>query len=171
MRRRAKILVVDDDADFRHILSAHLADSGYDAVFLETLENVTNLARLERPDAILLDMRVPGGDSFEVTRELRAEPGVEKTPIILMSAYHVSFFKDRAAQAGVTRLLQKPFTRDDLVAALESELSARNGDDVTRPDEEAIRGESRSLFGGQLESRLSRREEPSGEDRDDDRRT
>ena len=158
-RRRAKILVVDDDADFRYILSAHLDDSGYDAVFLETLENVTSLARLERSDAILLDMRVPGGDSFAVADELRSEPGLEKTPTILMSAYHVSFFRERAAQSGVARLLQKPFTRDQFVAAIEAELSAASS-------RQAIRGETRSLFGGQLQGRLAPRDRGNGQEPD-----
>ena len=120
------ILIIDDDASVRDSLRRTLHKEGY--TILEASEGKAGLKQLERSlaDLILLDMFMPDKDGLETIGELRrTHPGIR---IIAMSGGGFKGTVDVlhvATKLGARRTLAKPFTREQLLEAVETEL-ARN---------------------------------------------
>jgi signal transduction histidine kinase/CheY-like chemotaxis protein len=120
---RAHILVVDDNADMREyvarILRKHwtVETAGDGATALEA-------ARARRPDLVLSDVMMPGIDGFALVRELRADPRIATTPIMLLSARAGEEAAAEGLRAGADDYLVKPFSASALVVRIEAQLSA-----------------------------------------------
>ena len=80
-----KILVADDVATTRKILGELLNSAGYDVLEASDGEQVLDLASKERPDLIVLDLVMPKVTGFDVVREIRKDPRVRNTPILIVS--------------------------------------------------------------------------------------
>jgi len=118
------ILVIDDGADNRLLLSATLSRAGYEPMLAEDGE--TGLAMLETrtPDLILLDYAMPGLTGPEVARRIRARPKTAHTPIILLTASADEGHIDEAFSAGADDYIVKPFDRRIMLARIESMIRA-----------------------------------------------
>jgi len=81
-----KIVIVDDEADIVKILTYRLKAKGYEVFSAANGEDGLALIDKERPGLILLDLRLPGMDGLEVTKELRKKVALKDTPIILITA-------------------------------------------------------------------------------------
>jgi signal transduction histidine kinase len=117
--RDAKILVIDDDPDVRQFLCASLEGLGYDVV--EAADGVAGLTMLdlEAPDLMLVDFAMPGMNGAEVAEAARARrPGL---PILFASGY-ADIAAVEAAVTDVARMLRKPFSLNELAAAVETAL-------------------------------------------------
>jgi CheY-like chemotaxis protein len=108
------VLVVDDEASVRSLISSSLRDHGYRIV--EAGDGVTALrmARELKPAAVVLDVELPALDGTTVLQSLRSDPEMGLLPIIGMSGYDI----DPAAERSFTCLLQKPFSPSDVVFVL-----------------------------------------------------
>lgn len=105
-----KLLIVDDEADFRFLLSAEFADLGWDIdEAVDGLQALEKLAR-ERFDAVILDYRMPRLSGAEVCQKLR-EAGND-VPVVLVTA--ATGVEQIAVSAGATTFLGKPFSFDEL---------------------------------------------------------
>ena len=116
-KRDLSVLVVDDDATFRRMLVAVLDDEGFDVLGAATdgLEGVS-LARSLRPDAIMLDVRMPGLDGLAAGRQIRdADPEVR---LVFLSAYDDPTLQREAAALGANDFLVKGCRLSELVDAL-----------------------------------------------------
>ncbi len=80
-----KILVADDAATIRTIAGGLLTDAGYNVLRAEDGEQALVLTHNEHPDLIVLDLVMPKMTGFEVVREIRQDPRVKDTPILIMS--------------------------------------------------------------------------------------
>jgi CheY-like chemotaxis protein len=107
----------------RSLLVDLLASLGFETVDAASGEAALAAAIAERLDVILLDLRMPGMDGFELTRRLRALPNGPRLKIIAMSASVLSFNTDDAFAAGCDDFLPKPFRESDLIAKLGLHLS------------------------------------------------
>ena len=116
---RRKILIVDDERDLAAPLARRLAAvGGFEvAVALDGIDGARQALEM-RPDAVLLDLAMPGMDGWELCRVLRADPRTSGTRIIVMTAWLSQDLGRRAAAAGAARLLLKPFKEDELMEAL-----------------------------------------------------
>ncbi len=114
---RRRLLVVDDVAINRSVLRELLAPLGFE--IREAVDGPTalDLAARERPDLVLLDLRMGGMDGFALARQLRAAhgPGLK---LVAMSASVLTFGRDDAFAAGCDDFLPKPFREDELLARL-----------------------------------------------------
>lgn len=110
------ILIVDDDSRFRGFVSAVLEQAGYDTGEASTGEEAVEAVRSERPDLLVLDVRLPGVSGYEVCHQLRREFG-ESLPILFVSGERMESF-DRVAGLllGGDDYLVKPFAPDELLA-------------------------------------------------------
>jgi DNA-binding NarL/FixJ family response regulator len=110
------ILIVDDDADFRALVSMLCVRAGYDCVEAATGNEAISLARAKRPEVVLLDVDLGNASGYEVCRELRSRFG-ESLPIILLSGTRTETF-DRVAglHLGADDYVVKPFEPEELVA-------------------------------------------------------
>ena len=113
------ILVVDDNADTRLILGARLRANHYHTVFAADALQAMSVALKERPDAILLDLGLPGGNGLMVLERLKANTALSGTPVIIVSAEDPLVAEACTIEAGAVSFLQKPVDQDMLMAAVQ----------------------------------------------------
>lgn len=117
-----KILVVDDNAENRALAQATLEDEDYVVILAASGEAAIGLFEAERPDCILLDVRMPGTDGFAVCSRIRALPGGQETPIVFLTALRDVDTFDRALRAGGDDFLTKPVRPTELVVRVQAAL-------------------------------------------------
>jgi DNA-binding response OmpR family regulator len=132
------VLVVDDDADIRDVIRINLAAEGYRVVAAGDGEEALRLAQRSRPDAIFLDVLMPGLDGWGTLARLK-RPGshLADVPVFMLTALGEPQDRLRGGIEGAIRYLTKPFQPRDLVAVL---------DDLFGPETEpepAVRGRVR----------------------------
>jgi DNA-binding response OmpR family regulator len=119
-----KILIIEDDAVTRRILDAQLRAAGYDTVIAYDGITALRAAQKEKPNLVLLDLGLPGGDGFNVMERFRQLPQLSTIPIIVFSARDPAHWKERALEAGAVAFLPKPLDKETLLAAVKSQLPA-----------------------------------------------
>jgi two-component system KDP operon response regulator KdpE len=115
----ARVLVVDDEAPILRALVANLRARGYQPDAAATGEDALKLAAKHHPDAVVLDLGLPGMSGIEVIRGLR---GWTRVPIIVLSARGAERDKVAALDAGADDYVTKPFGMDELFARLRAAL-------------------------------------------------
>ncbi len=111
-----RVLVVDDDEGILGFIREILTDEGYEVVEAIDGAEALDRARRQRPDLILLDMRMPAMDGWEFAEAYRSAPGPH-APIIVMTAARDA--ADIAADIHAQGYLAKPFTLDRLLSVVE----------------------------------------------------
>jgi CheY-like chemotaxis protein len=110
----AKILIVDDDPDCVELLSIHLLRRGHVVVGAKDGPEALERASWERPDLILLDLRMPSVDGIRVIEILRGNELTAETPIVLMSAADKEWATRRLPADPLVRFIEKPLDFDAL---------------------------------------------------------
>ena len=105
-----RILVVEDHEENRQIMRDLLTHAGYEMLEAHTGEDGVSAAARERPDLILMDIQLPGIDGYEVTRRIKADPGLRAIPIIAVTSYALSGDDQKALAAGCDAYVTKPFS-------------------------------------------------------------
>lgn len=106
-----RILIIEDSDSIRHMIEALVRASGHAVEAVPTGVKGIERALAQPPDAVLLDLHLPGGfDGFEVCRRLRDEESTRAVPIIVISALNDDVSKQRALEAGATAYYTKPFS-------------------------------------------------------------
>ncbi|HTE04561.1 MAG TPA: response regulator [Planctomycetota bacterium] len=120
-----RVLVVDDERSIAQALGIRLRAAGYDVQCAFDGFSGLAAAREWRPAAIVLDIRMPDIDGFEVNRRLRAQPELASTPVIFLSANVQESARQAALAAGAQAFLTKPYESGDVLAAVRSALEDR----------------------------------------------
>jgi len=116
------VLVIEDHEDNRRIMHDLLTSKGYEVIeAVNGLEGV-DAAETHRPDLILLDIQLPGIDGYEATRRIKANPDLQKIPIIVVTSYAMSGDDVKAFEAGCDAYLAKPFSPRVLLAKIREYL-------------------------------------------------
>jgi CheY-like chemotaxis protein len=110
----AAVLVIEDDADVRQLLEGVLSDEGYRVVSAAGTSDGLRLARELHPDAITLDLDLPGLEGWSLLSTLKSDPDLGEVPIVVL----VVAGDHTAAPLGATDFLTKPVDRDRLAAVL-----------------------------------------------------
>jgi len=110
------ILVVEDHEDNRRIMRDLLMSSGYEVIEAVTGEEGVTAAETYRPDLILMDVQLPGMDGYEATRRIKANPDLQKVPIIVVTSYALSGDDVKAFEAGCDAYVTKPYSPRELLA-------------------------------------------------------
>lgn len=103
-----KILLVEDNEMNRDMLSRRLARKGYEVCVTDDGQKGVEMAARERPDIILMDMSLPVIDGWEATRQIKANPVMQSTPVIALTAHAMSGDRDKALEAGCDDYDTKP---------------------------------------------------------------
>lgn len=130
MDERARVLVVDDEAQIVRALSINLQALGYEVDSAASGEEALRKAADDRPDAVILDLGLPGIDGVEVIRGLR---GWTRIPIIVLSVREEEREKIAALDAGADDYVTKPFGMGELVARLRAALRRSSDSDRSAP--------------------------------------
>jgi CheY-like chemotaxis protein len=117
-----KILIVEDDQDTRQLLNVRLQSSGYETAFAFDAVTAVAVAREERPDLILLDFGLPGGDGAVVMERLKSFPALAHIPVIVVSAREPTATGERALIAGAAAYVQKPIDNEQLLGVIRNAL-------------------------------------------------
>lgn len=120
-----RVLVVDDEAPMRFMLSKQLNRAGFDTVTAADGEAALTAAAANAFDAIVLDVVMPGMDGFEVCRRLKADPLTAGTPVLFLSASCSGEFRRRAFRLGADDFLAKPFETNELPTYIQAILRRR----------------------------------------------
>jgi two-component system, OmpR family, KDP operon response regulator KdpE len=115
----SRVLVVDDEAPILRALATNLRARGYTVDVAATGEDALVLAARHRPDAVILDLGLPGISGIEVIEGLR---GWTAVPILILSAREAESEKVAALDAGADDYVTKPFGMDELLARLRASL-------------------------------------------------
>jgi len=119
------ILLVDDFEDARDIYSTYLAFRGYRVVVAGSGPEALAHATIERPDLVLLDIRMPGMTGTEVLRTLRQDPLFQHLPIVALTALALDDERRAALEAGFDVVIAKPCLPEDLFTAIQPLLTRR----------------------------------------------
>lgn len=114
-RGRARVLVVDDDAEILELTQMILRDGGYEVRTRTSGEAALGEARRWEPDLILLDINMPGMDGWEVLRLLKVDDGTRRIPVALFSIRYDVREKVVGLQQGAYDYITKPFSYDELL--------------------------------------------------------
>lgn len=118
----ARILVVDDQPANVRLLEARLQAEYFDVCTADNGPKALELARLEQPDVILLDVMMPGMDGYEVCRRLKADAATRHIPVVMVTALDQSEDRIKGLDAGADDFLTKPVDEVSLFARVRSLL-------------------------------------------------
>ena len=120
---QSRILVVDDDPDALDLAVAMIEDNGYEIETATSGSEALDAIARQRPDAIILDLMLPGMDGFEVVHRMSLNPEWRSIPVILLTARDLSHEERRALDIGTARIIQKGnVSRDELLAEVKTVL-------------------------------------------------
>ncbi|HET9220891.1 MAG TPA: response regulator [Roseiflexaceae bacterium] len=116
----AAVLIVDDDPANLELLFQHLSQAGYRVLVAETGQLALERAELAQPEAILLDVMMPGMDGFETCRRLKQQATTQAIPVIFMTALADTADKVKGFAAGGVDYVTKPFQPEELLARVQA---------------------------------------------------
>jgi DNA-binding NtrC family response regulator len=119
------ILIVDDEKALRDGLSEAIRDLGYEPVVASSGREALAVAARTKPDAALLDLRMPDMDGLQVLARLRNDGGGSKPPVAIITAYATAANTIEAMRLGAFDHLTKPIGREDLASLLERMIRSR----------------------------------------------
>ncbi len=117
-----KVLVVDDVAANRNILTTTLESAGYSVFVAPHGMGALKVVKINEPDLILLDVLMPGMDGFEVCEKLKADESTRRIPIIFITANDGTESVVRGFQAGAVDFISKPFKAEEALARVATHL-------------------------------------------------
>jgi len=116
-----KILIIDDERPIRETLEMFLREKGYEVLTSEDGEDGLKAVQSERPEIVILDIRLPGMDGLEVLRRIKEKQ--EDIHVIMMTAYHDMETTDQAMKLGAYEYIHKPLDVDEFEMAIEKVVS------------------------------------------------
>ncbi len=120
-----KILVIDDELEFRASLAPILAIQGYEMLECDNGAKGIALARVDRPDLILCDVNMKGVNGYLTLHAVRHDPKLASIPFILMTGLPDNDGIIQAMQMGADGFLHKPFTPEELLKLIASRINQR----------------------------------------------
>lgn len=120
--RKYQIMIADDHEENRLVVQEMLAPLGFSMINAKDGEEAVALTRSEHPDLILMDLRMPGKDGYQASKEIKASIEGKEIPIIALTASILELDKQHLAEFGMIDFLRKPFKENDLFILIEKYL-------------------------------------------------
>jgi len=120
----ARILIVEDTPHNLELMTYLLNASGHTVIPATTGERGLALARIERPDLMVLDVQLPDTDGYQVLAQLRADPDLAVTPVVAVTSYAMVGDSDSALAAGFDGYLSKPIDPVSFARDIDAQLPA-----------------------------------------------
>jgi CheY-like chemotaxis protein len=113
-----KVLVIEDNAVDRKLMSAVLQTDGHEALECDCAEGALEVIRSYHPDVILLDLNLPGGDGLALVRKLQEALDTGHIPIVAVTAYPLLYHGPDVLAAGCATCIIKPIDTRELVSQI-----------------------------------------------------
>jgi DNA-binding response OmpR family regulator len=128
MDQKKKILVVDDERDIVKALMIRLKANGYEVVTAFDGAQGVFMAHKEKPDLIILDIRMPAGDGFSVAERLKSSMYTFSIPIIFLTGSPERDAEGRAMELGARFYIKKPYDPEELLDAVKRAIETSPSD-------------------------------------------
>ncbi|BCA52919.1 hypothetical protein W02_00590 [Nitrospira sp. KM1] len=122
---QSKILVVDDALDSWQLLSTILRNHHFQPVWAADGIQAMSEARKHQPQAILLDLGLPGGDGFVVLERLKGNRFLSAIPVIIVTVQDPRIAEQKALEHGAAAFLRKPVKAEELIAAVHQAIDGK----------------------------------------------
>ncbi len=118
-----RILVVDDEAHIRHVVSMKLERAGYEVIMACDGDEALEACRAAKPDLIITDYQMPVMTGIEFCKRRREMEGCGDAPAIMLTARGFDIMPEDLVEAGIVCQIDKPFSPREIVAMVESILA------------------------------------------------
>ncbi len=130
---KSKILIVEDDLDVAEMLNAYFRVQGYDVFTVNWGEDGVRAAQTVMPDLIILDIRLPDIDGFEVARRVRSDRRTHEIPIIFLTEKRERSDRLQGFEVGADDYITKPFDVQELRLRVRNALKRVSQGSLTNP--------------------------------------
>jgi len=124
-KKLKQILIIDDEEAIVLLLETILGVYDYHSISCMQPENAVALARLNKPDLIILDVAMPGIDGYEICSTLKSSPETSSIPVLMVTALALSQDKKRGLECGANGFVFKPFDPQMIISEIEKLLTER----------------------------------------------
>ncbi|HEX5313385.1 MAG TPA: response regulator [Gammaproteobacteria bacterium] len=114
----SKVLIVDDSPTDVHVMRTALEKGGFEVISAKDGETGLALAREERPDAVIMDVVMPGVNGYQATRQLTHDPETASIPVVFVTGKEQPTDRVWGMRQGAVAYLTKPVTAEQLVAKI-----------------------------------------------------
>jgi len=121
-KTKGKILIVEDEEGSRHLLKEILQIDGHNVFEAETGEEALKVARKINPDAVLLDIILPGINGFEVCKKLKEDPVTDYIPVVMISVLKERSDRIRGIKEGAMDFISKPIDRLEVLLKVKNAI-------------------------------------------------
>ena len=111
----ATILIAEDERDIRDLITFTLTYAGYEVLQATNGEEAVKIALAEKPDLVLLDVRMPYMNGYEACIQMKSEESLQNLPVVFLSAKGQETEVQTGLQAGAVEYILKPFSPDELI--------------------------------------------------------
>ncbi|MBN1794599.1 MAG: response regulator [Candidatus Omnitrophica bacterium] len=122
MDEKKRILIADDDEHIVKLLARRLKEENYDVIAAYDAVNAVAKARSEKPDLILLDLKMPAGGGLNVFESLKLLSNTVFTPVIFMTGFPNPELQEKIKEMGATDFIVKPFGGKELFTKVKKAL-------------------------------------------------
>jgi len=122
---KAKILLIEDNAQNRYLTTFLLEQRGHEILQAETGPQGLEIAAAVVPDLILLDVQLPGMDGHAVARALKSDPQLKSIPIVAVTSYAMVGDREKCLEAGAEGYIEKPINPESFAQEVERYLRPR----------------------------------------------
>ena len=119
-----RILIVDDSLSMRNSLSQLMRDSGYQPILARDGREAVIMLDAENPDVVLTDLEMPRMNGLELVSYIRNSEAWKDLPTVMITSRNMSKHRQQADQIGVNRFIPKPFSDDEVLEAIDEQLSS-----------------------------------------------
>lgn len=122
MKRKYKILIVDDEPDVVELLERTLKSEGFDTLTAYDGISAVDLVFSEKPDLVLLDIMMPMMSGYEVCEQIKSNPQTQSIPVLCVTSAHTPDARAHSLQVGASDVITKPFYPSELIARIKRYL-------------------------------------------------
>jgi DNA-binding response OmpR family regulator len=120
-----KILIIEDERNIQELVKINLTFNGYEVLVADSGEDGIELAKMEPPDLVLLDLRLPGMSGWDVLMLIKTDRKLQKIPVIIMTATVPQGQENKFHMMKTAGYLVKPFELNELLGKINQVLGDR----------------------------------------------
>jgi len=139
------ILIIDDEQTNLIVLSSILSGQGYKVSTADNGKKALDSVKQDKPDLILLDIKMPGMDGYEVCEKLKADKVNNHIPIIFLSGLTAVSDKIKAFSAGGIDYITKPFHKDEIIARVKTHVTQKKTEESLQDSNEKLKSRVNEL--------------------------